>query len=154
VKAAERFFAGGITGRRIASGRFLSTFSWRRINGSRLVGPGWARKMIATTAAASVFAAWFASVFPFMAAASRVAATAAFALAAGDVLFVLMADAVAGCKGDFKLVQLVPLFLGALVVGDRQQGLHAATRIRGVLFGHGGIIPLAERVEHKAQHAF
>jgi hypothetical protein len=98
---------------------------------------------MAATTTASVFAA---PVFTSGAASSRVAATpvVVFALATRRILFFLMADAVTGGKGDFKLVQLVPLFLGTLVVGNRQQRLQAATRRGGVLFSHDRHYPISE----------
>jgi hypothetical protein len=67
---------------------------------------------------------------PLRIAAARISklSTAALALPAGRILFFLMADAIARGKGDFELMQLVPLLFGTLVVGNSQQGLHAATR--------------------------
>ncbi|OYY95016.1 MAG: hypothetical protein B7Y41_05550 [Hydrogenophilales bacterium 28-61-23] len=142
MKPAERFL-----GACVASGRFLIAFSRSRIDRSRLAGlagPGWTRWLVAARAA-SVLAA---SIFTFRIASSRVAATAtaasaALALSAWRGLLVLMADAIAGSQGDLKLVKLVPLFLGTLVVGDRQQRLQAATRRGCVLFSHGGHYPIS-----------
>ena len=59
--------------------------------------------------------------------APRIASTTTPTLPRRGILFFLVANAIARCKGDFELVQLVPLFLGTLIVGNRQQGLHAAT---------------------------
>jgi hypothetical protein len=98
---------------------------------------------MAATTAASVFTA---PIFTSGAATSRVATTTATALAwrAKRIRFFLLADTVARGQGDFELVKLVPLFLGTLVVGDRQQRLQAATRGGGVLFSHGRHYPISE----------
>jgi hypothetical protein len=94
-------------------------------------------------AAAAGTTVFSSAIFGFMAAASRVAATAAALVLSGwRVRFILMADAITGCQCDLKLVKLVPLFLGTLVIGNRQQRLQAATRRGCVLFSHGRHYPI------------
>jgi hypothetical protein len=97
----------------------------------------------ATVFSTAIFASTFTTIFPFMAAASGVATTAAaFVLSGGRVRFILMANAITGRQCDLKLVKLVPLFLGALVIGNRQQRLQAAARRGCVLFSHGRHYPI------------
>jgi hypothetical protein len=142
VEPAERFL-----GWRATRWNILAAFSLRCI--SQVLRAGVSRAWrLATAAAASVFASRVAA----MAASGIASAAAALAWPARLMQFFLLAYAIARGKGNFKLVQLVPLFLGTLVIGNRQQGLQATTR-RGVLrFSHRGIIPLAGLGEHIDQH--
>ncbi len=92
-------------------------------------GIWWTRTLrIAPAASATpVFSAWRALRIATAWIAPRITATTTPALTARWILFFLVADTISRGKGDFELVKFVPLFLGTLVVGNGQQGLHAAT---------------------------
>ena len=112
-----------------------------------------ALRIASTASATPVFSARRALRITAAWTAPRIASATAPALASRRILFFLVANAITRCKGDFELMQLVPLFLGTLIVGNSQQSLHAATWGGGVLFGHIGIIPLASAGEHMTSAA-
>ncbi len=99
-----------------------------------------ALRIASAASATPVFSAWRALRIAAAWTAPGIASTTASALASSGILFFLVVNAITRRKGDFELVQLVPLFLGTLIVGNGQQSLHAATWRGGVLFGHFGII--------------
>ena len=141
VKTTKRFF-------RWRAGRGFAAAFFRHHSGidHRLwLGADRARRLSTTTAASALaFGLAFcrAASRPAPRTSHRAASTtsASPALSRWRPLFFLMANAITGSQGYFQLVQFVPLFFGTLIVGNRQQRLHAATGRGGLLFSHGCII--------------
>jgi len=141
VKTTKRFF-------RWRAGRGFVAAFYRHHSGidHRLwLGADRARRLsTATAASALAFGLAFcrAASRPAPRTSHRAASTtsASPALSRWRPLFFLMANAITGSQGYFQLVQFVPLFFGTLIVGNRQQRLHAATGRGCLLFSHGCII--------------